>query len=663
MKRKIWEHESVSSAQKSTVVNDQPLWRPSPERIAAANITRFAEFVRQPQDYESLWRWSVEQPENFWSAVWDFCGVKAAHKGSRVLIDGNRIPGASWFPDARLNYAENLLQRCDDAPAIIFWNERGRHSALSYRELYDQTARLAATLRAWGIQPGDRVAALLPNIPEAIIILLAAASLGATFSSCSPDFGVPGIVDRFGQISPRVLFVTDGYLYGGKTFSTVEKGTALLEQIPSIERAVLIPYLNAEVTEPNGEKWTSWHDALKSSTGEIEFTQLPFDHPLYILYSSGTTGVPKCIVHGQGGSLLQHLKEHVLHTDLKTGDSVFYFTTTGWMMWNWLVSALASQCTLLLFDGSPFAPNENHLWDMADAEQMTVFGTSAKYLSALQKAGACPKKTHRLDSLRAILSTGSPLLPESFDYVYRDIKSDVCLSSISGGTDIVSCFVLGNPALPVSRGEIQCRGLGMSVEVFDDAGQSVVGQTGELVCTKPFPSMPVGFWNDADGRRYRTAYFERYPGVWRHGDFTELTPRGTVIITGRSDAVLNPGGVRIGTAEIYRQVEQIPEVLESLAVGQQWQGDVRIVLFVRLRDQIPLTDDLRNVIVRQIRTGASPRHVPAVILQVTDIPRTRSGKIVELAVTDVIHGRPVHNVSALANPESLDQFRNRPELM
>ena len=643
------------------------LWQPSAERVAQANITQFTHFVNDrysagATDYDSLWRWSNARREQFWPAVWDFCQVISAERGERVLVDGQRMPGARWFPDARLNFAENLLRRRDEHEAIVFWNESGRQASLTFAELYEQTARVAAALQAWGVQPGDRIAALLPNIPEAVVVMLAAASIGAIFSSCSPDFGISGAVDRFGQIAPRVLFVADGYTYGGKTFHTVDKAEAILQKVPSIETCVLIPYVNRDATPPESPRWKSWSEATSAPADELRFAQLPFDHPLYILYSSGTTGVPKCIVHGAGGTLLQHLKEHRLHTNLRRDDRLFYFTTTGWMMWNWLVSALASECTIVLFDGSPFFPHERILWDLAEQERITAFGTSAKYLAALEKAGARPRETHRLDHLRTILSTGSPLLPESFDYVYRDIQADVCLSSISGGTDIVSCFVLGSPTLPVRRGEIQARGLGMQVEVFDDQGQATQGQKGELVCTAPFPSMPVGFWNDADSSRYRAAYFERYPGVWRHGDYTELTPHGGAIIYGRSDAVLNPGGVRIGTAEIYRQVEQVSEVVESLAIGQAWQGDVRIVLFVRLRDGLVLDDAIRRRIVQQVRSGASPRHVPAKILQVADIPRTRSGKIVELAVADVIHGRTVHNVEALANPAALDQFRQLPEL-
>jgi acetoacetyl-CoA synthetase len=643
------------------------LWTPHPEAIAGMGITWFASFVREKygvagDDYDSLWRWSVERREEFWLAVWDFCQVIASVRGERVLVDGDRMPGAQWFPDARLNFAENLLRRRAEAPAVVFWNELGRQDGLSFSELYAETARLASWLRSRGIGPGDRVAALLPNLPQAVIVMLAAASLGATFSSCSPDFGVPGAVDRFRQIAPRILFVADGYRYGGKLFETVGKGTEILAQIPSIETCVLIPYLEKAARPPGDERWITWAEAVSGHARDIEFAQLPFDHPLYIVFSSGTTGAPKCIVHGAGGTLLQHVKEHALHTDLRAGDRLFYFTTTGWMMWNWLVSGLATGCTLVLFDGSPVHPSERILWDMAEAALVTVFGTSARYLAALEKAGFRPARTHRLDALRTVLSTGSPLAPEGFGYVYRDIKSDVCLSSISGGTDIISCFVLGNPAMSVFAGEIQVRGLGMKVEVFDAQGRAVIGQKGELVCTAAFPSMPVGFWNDPDGSRYRAAYFERYPGVWRHGDYAEITPRGGVIIHGRSDAVLNPGGVRIGTAEIYRQVGQIPEVLDSIVVGQSWRGDVRIVLFVRLRGGGTLDESLRRRIQQQIRNGASPRHVPAKIVQVSDIPRTRSGKIVELAVADIIHGRSVRNSDALANPGALELFASRPEL-
>jgi acetoacetyl-CoA synthetase len=533
---------------------------------------------------------------------------------------------------------------------------------LSRRQLYDLVSRLAQALAALGVRKGDRVAGYLPNLPESVAAMLATASLGAIWSSCSPDFGVQGVLDRFGQIEPKVLFCADGYLYGGKEFDSQEKAREILAQLPTVERCVVLPYLHARPTAGVGlEEFVAPYVAH-----DIRFEQVEFNHPLYILYSSGTTGVPKCIVHGTGGTLLQHLKEHRLHSDLRAGDRLFYFTTLGWMMWNWLVSGLASGAALLLYDGSPFVGRGRILFDFADAEGMTHFGTSAKFIDAIAKIDLKPRDTHRLDRLRVILSTGSPLVAEGFDYVYRNVKSDVCLSSISGGTDIVSCFVLGNPLLPVWRGEIQCKGLGMAIEVFDEQGRALEGEKGELVCTRPFPSMPVGFWNDPDGARYRAAYFEKYPNVWRHGDWCEVTAHGGIVIYGRSDAVLNPGGVRIGTAEIYRQVEQVEEVVESIVVGQDWPpqkpDDVRVVLFVKLKEGAQLDDALANRIKKRIRDNTTPRHVPAKILQVADIPRTKSGKIVELAVRDVVHGRQVKNMEALANPEALALFKDRAEL-
>ncbi|MCZ6784663.1 MAG: acetoacetate--CoA ligase [Proteobacteria bacterium] len=649
-----------------------PLWRPTPERAVRAALTRFAAEVERPaDDYKTLHRWSVEEPEAFWCAVWSFCDILADRQGDVVLRDGDRMPGARWFPDARLNFARNLLRRRDAAPALICHGEAGARRELSFGDLNDQVSRVASALRAAGIAPGDRVAGILPNTPEAVIAALAAASIGAPWSSCSPDFGVQGVLDRFGQIAPRVLFCVDGYDYGGKRFDTLERLPAIVAGLPSLERVVVVAGAGA-VGRPDLapipyactlDEFVADHPA-----GEIEFASLPFDHPLYILYSSGTTGRPKCIVHGAGGTLLQHLKEHRLHVDLGPGDRFFFFTTCGWMMWNWLVSGLASGATLVLYDGSPFhAPltgreDPLRLFALAEREKVDVFGVSAVYLGALAKAGARPGRDCDLSSLRTLLSTGSPLLSEGYDYVYEHVKPDLHLASISGGTDIVSCFVGGNPTAPVWRGEIQAPGLGMKVEVFDTAGRRVVGQTGELVCTAPFPSMPVGFWRDPEAARYRAAYFERFPGVWCHGDWTAETAHGGYVITGRSDAVLNPGGVRIGTAEIYRQVERLGEVLESIAVGQEWDGDVRVVLFVVLREGVRLDDDLVSRIEATVRQSASPRHVPAVILQVPDIPRTRSGKITELAVRDVVHGRPVKNVGALANPEALEHFANRPEL-
>ncbi len=534
---------------------------------------------------------------------------------------------------------------------------------LSFAELYDLVSSTAQALRAMGVKPGDRVGAVMPNMPETIIALLATTSIGAIWSSCSPDFGVQGVLDRFSQIAPKVLFCVDGYYYTGKTHDTLTRTAEIVRRLPALETIVVVPYLIAKplIGEiPKAVHFGTFINSFKAA--DIAFEQVPFNHPLCILYSSGTTGVPKCIVHSIGGTLLQHLKEHQLHTDLKRDDRLFYFTTCGWMMWNWLVSGLASGATLLLYDGSPFYPNPNVLFDLADTENMTVFGTSAKYIDALAKLAVKPKDTHRLDTVKTMTSTGSPLVPESFEYVYNSIKQDLLLSSISGGTDIVSCFVLGSPLLPVYRGEIQCRGLGLKVEVYNDEGKPTLGEKGELVCSAPFPSMPIGFWNDPDGKKYHDAYFARFPGVWCHGDYMELTARGTVVIYGRSDAVLNPGGVRIGTAEIYRQVEQLSEVVESLVIGQDWDNDVRVVLFVRLRDGLTLDEALARKIKTQIRSNATPRHVPAKIVQVADIPRTKSGKIVELAVRNVVHGLPVKNKEALANPEALELFRGLAEL-
>lgn len=613
-------------------------------------------------DYSSLYAWSIAECENFWRLLWDFCAVRG-DPGGPVLLDGGRMPGARWFPEARLSFSENLLRRRDDADAIVFWGEDRVRRRLSHGELYDQVAGVAQALHASGVQAGDRVAAFLPNMPESVIAMLASASLGATWCSCSPDFGVRGVVDRFGQIAPRVLFAVDGYYYNGKTYDCLDKLHGIVAALPTLERVVVVPYTRADPSIAGLAHAMLWDDfAARPAHGEIGFARFPFDHPLLIMFSSGTTGAPKCIVHGTGGTLLQHLKEHVLHTDVKRDDRVFYFATCSWMMWNWLVSALAAEATLLLYDGSPFHPGRDTLFDYADAERMTVFGTSARYLEEAAKSGLVPRVTHDLGSVRTLLSTGSPLSPQSFDFVYDNVKADVCLSSISGGTDIVSCFGLGSPLLPVWRGELQCRGLGMAVEVWDDAGRAVRAAKGELVCVKPFPSMPIGFWNDPDDARYRSTYFARFPGVWCHGDYAELTAHDGLVIYGRSDAVLNPGGVRIGTAEIYREVEGVDEVLESLVIAQEWENDVRLVLFVRLRERVQLDEELEARIRRRIRENATPRHVPAKILQVGDIPRTRSGKLVELAVRAIVHGQPARNVEALANPEALEYFRNRAEL-
>ena len=633
-----------------------PLWTPSPERAAQTELARFMKEVGK-SNYAELHAWSVSHAPQFWNKLWDFCGV-IGEKGGETLVDGERMPGAKWFPHGRLNFAQNLLRRRDGAESIVFWGEDRIKRRMSYRQLHDLVSRMAQALADLGVGKGDRVAGYLPNLPEATAAMLATASLGAVWSSCSPDFGVQGVLDRFGQIEPKVLFATDGYIYGGKEYDCQEKTSQVLDKLPSVEECIVVDYIGQTATAG-----TTLYDFLEPfDPADLKYQPVAFNDPLYILYSSGTTGVPKCIVHGVGGTLLQHLKEHRLQSDVKVGDRLFYFTTLGWMMWNWLVSGLASEATLLLYDGSPFVNRGRLLFDYADAERMTHFGTSAKFIDALAKTGLKPIETHELKKLRAVLSTGSPLLPEGFDYVYGNVKKDVCLSSISGGTDIVSCFVLGNPTGAVWRGEIQAKGLGMAVEVFDENGKPVQGEKGELVCTKPFPSMPIGFWNDPDGARYRAAYFEKYPNVWRHGDWCEVTAHGGMIIYGRSDAVLNPGGVRIGTAEIYRQVEQIEEVVESLVIGQDWQGDVRVVLFVKLRDGLSLDEPLANAIKRRIRDNTTPRHVPAKVLQVMDIPRTRSGKIVELAVRDVVHGRGVKNLEALANPEALAYFKNRAEL-
>jgi len=653
------------------------LWAPSPERVQHAQITAFAHRAERRwgvnlPDYRALHQWSIEHPEAFWAQVWDDCGVIGT-RGDVIFVEGTEITAAQWFPEARLNFAENLLRRRDDTPALIFWGEDKQTLRFTWAELYRAVAQCAAALAKAGVGRGDRVAAYMPNHPHTVVAMLAATSLGAIFTSASPDFGVQGVLDRFGQSEPKVLYTVDGYWYNGKAIDIRAKVAEVAERLPSVERVVVTPYLSVSGGLPAAEfdgslssipravSWANWltpHEAVR----EIAFVRLPFDHPLYILYSSGTTGVPKCIVHRAGGVLLQHLKEHRLHTDVRSGDRLFYFTTCGWMMWNWLVSGLASEATLLLYDGSPFAREGRILFDLADAEGMTQFGTSAKFLDTAAKQGLAPIETHSLSSVRTVLSTGSPLAPEGFDYVYERIKTDVCLSSISGGTDICSCFVLGNPTLPVYRGEIQCKGLGMAVAVFDEQGNPVVGAKGELVCTQPFPAMPLGFWHDPDGKRYRAAYFERFPGVWTHGDYAEETPRGGFIIYGRSDATLNPGGVRIGTAEIYRQVEKLDEVVESLVIGQRWGNDERVVLFVRLRDGLTLDDALVQKIKETIRVNTTPRHVPAKVVQVPDIPRTKSGKIVEIAVRQVVHGEAVKNVEALANPEALEYFRNRPEL-
>jgi acetoacetyl-CoA synthetase len=651
-----------------------PIWQPSAERIAATRLTAFVEAAARRWNralagagYSSLHAWSIAHPEEFWTSVWEF-GEVCGEMGSVIVVDREKMPGAKWFPEAKLNFAANLLRRRDDSDALVFWGEDKSRRRMSHGQLYLDVARLAAALRSLGVVAGDRVAAYMPNLPETLVVMLAASSIGAIFTSASPDFGVQGVLDRFGQTEPKVLFAGDGYFYNGKTIDSMAKVAEIAAQMPSLQKVVVVPYVHATHDLTGLPRGMMLDDFVAPWRGaeSIEFAQLPFAQPLYIMYSSGTTGVPKCIVHCAGGTLLQHIKEHQLHTDVHAGDRLFYFTTCGWMMWNWLVTGLASGATLLLYDGSPFVGRGSILFDYADAEAMTHFGTSAKFIDAIAKIDLRPRQTHKLTQLRAMLSTGSPLVPEGFDYVYAHIKQDLQLASVSGGTDIISCFVLGNPNGPVHRGEIQCAGLGMAVDVFDDLGRPVRGQKGELVCAQSFSVMPIGFWNDSYGSKYHSAYFERFDNIWCHGDFAERTGNDGFIIYGRSDATLNPGGVRIGTAEIYRQVEKLEEVVESLVIGQDWppgnSGDVRVVLFVKLREGLVLDEAMVGRIKQVIKDNTTARHVPAKILQVHDIPRTKSGKIVELAVRNVVQGKDVKNVEALANPEALQEFRDRAEL-
>ena len=635
------------------------LWRPSEEHIRRSQMEIFRQRAGKSSqldlpDYAALHRWSIEHRAEFWQLIWEFCEVRSSQLAENVL-ENDQFLEARWFAGARLNFAQNLLRRRDDQIAIVSVLESGARREVTWLDLYQQTARLAQAMRSLGVGSGDRVAAWMPNIPETIVAMLATASIGAIFSSCSPDFGSVGALDRFGQIEPKLLIACDGYFYNGKRIEITDKVADIASQIPSIKTVLWVAVIDAIPADNQrlDEILTS------SDTPALVFEQLPFDHPLYILYSSGTTGKPKCIVHAAGGTLLQHMKEHRLHLDLSAQDTLFFFTTAGWMMWNWLASALATGCRIVLYDGSPFFPNPSAMFDLAVRERVNVFGVSAKFLQGVENQGVKPRATHDLSAIRMLISTGSTLPHEGFRYVYRDIKADLHLVSMSGGTDLISCFILGNPLLPVFEGELQSAGLGMAVEVWNDEGKRIHQQKGELVCTRPFPSAPIGFWKDTDHDRYRSAYFERFPKVWAHGDFAATTEHDGYIIHGRSDAVLNPGGVRIGTAEIYRQVETFAEVMEAVCIGQDWEGDTRVILFLVLRPDVQLDDRLVHAIAQRIREQASPRHVPAVILSVPDIPRTMSGKIAELAVRDVVHGREVKNTSALANPEALRHFANR----
>ena len=677
---------------------NKPLWTPTTEQIEKSNLFNFMNFVAKDghdiQHYQDLYDFSVRLPQLFWKYLWDYGSFIQHSEHTSVLKQNGNILESTWFEGARFNFAENLLKYRDDRPAITAYDERGKQQQISYSELYQKVMELSYWLKQQGIKPGDRVVAFMPNVSETIIAMLAAVSIGAVWSSCSPDFGLQGVIDRFGQIKPKIIITTDGYFYGGKTLNSLDKLKSILNQLDSVERILVVPYVNTDITlktakqtlqNPSSQKVTLWQHALSKgqsivvekseatdmplSSIEIEFEPLPFDHPLYILYSSGTTGAPKCIVHSAGGTLIQHYKELVLHTDVKPEDTVFYYTTCGWMMWNWMTSTLMTGASLVIFDGSPFYPETSTLWNMIEKEQVSIFGTSAKYISTLQKLNYVPNTQHDLSKIRTLLSTGSPLSSSSYDFAYSCIKQNMCLSSIAGGTDIISCFVLGNPTLPVYKGEIQCLGLGMAVNVYDEHGKPLPDKKqGELVCEKPFPAMPIGFYNDKNNEKYISSYFNTFNNVWAHGDIVEKIPREfnghhytSLVIHGRSDAVLNPGGVRIGTAEIYRQVEKVDAVFESIAVGQEWpknSDDVRVVLFVILKDGLTLTDELKNEIKLTIRTHTTPRHVPSVIVQVSDIPKTLSGKIVEVAVRDTVNGKEVKNKDALLNPEALLLYKN-----
>jgi acetoacetyl-CoA synthetase len=670
----VKEHTIISRNRLMTGDDAHPIWTPSAERARHTQIYRFMQRVNLKyrmslNSYPGLWEWSVREIDSFWAEMWDLIGVKASARYTQVIDDPKKMPGAKWFSGAKLNFAENLLARGnDDDPAIIFRGEGMTKSrTMTFAQLRADVADVAAALRERGIAPGDRVVGFMPNVPETIVAMLAASSLGAIWSSCSPDFGVKGVLDRFARLEPKVLFCADGYQYNGRRFDSIGKVAGIFENLTSCPNVVVVPYTQERAdfsSLPNAEHYVDFkarggRGGARDTTHDMIFEQLPFEHPLYIMFSSGTTGLPKCIVQSAGGILLNQLKEHILHVDTRSGDRVFYFTTCGWMMWNWLVAALGTGATVVLYDGAPMYPDGRSLWTFAEEEAVSVFGTSAKYLAALEKTGVKPREECELTQLRAVLSTGSPLSEESFDFVYSDIKSDVCLSSISGGTDLNGCFAGGNPMGPVYRGELQCRQLAMDVHAFDERGRPVIGEKGELVCLSAFPSMPIYFWADPDGSKYHEAYFSEYPGIWRHGDFIGINERGGVKIYGRSDATLNPGGVRIGTAEIYRQVETLPEIIDSLVIGQEWDGDdLRVILFIKMREDVALNDELEARIRKHIRENCSPRHVPAKIISVADIPYTISGKKVELAVRNIIHGRDVRNKDALANPQSLALYEN-----
>ena len=644
------------------------LWQPSEERIKGTNMYRFMGFINEKynknfDEYESLYQWSIQNIPDFWSAMWEFAEIKASQPCHEVIDDLNRMPGAKWFSGAQLNFVENLLRYRDNQVALIFKGEAQDSVKMTYAELYDEVARVAKSLKDAGVNKGDRVVGFMPNMPETVIAMLAATSLGAIWSSCSPDFGIKGVLDRFGQIKPKILFTANGYFFKGNNIDSLDRISNILKDLPSIEKVVVVPYTEKEPDVshlPNALLYKDFKSLDEKP--ELEFEQLPFDHPLYIMFTSGTTGLPKCMVQSAGGILIHHMKELMLHTDLKREDTIFYFTTCGWMMWNWLTSSLGVGATLVLYDGNPFHPHAGALWQMAQDEKITIFGTSAGYIAALMNAGVRSAKEYDLSSLRTVLSTGSPLSIEGFEFIYREVKEDLQLASIAGGSDINGCFAAGNPMGPVYAGELQCRCLAMDVKAYDENGQPIINQQGELVCTAPSPSMPIYFWDDPDNKKYLSAYFETYPNVWRHGDFVEINDRGGVVMYGRSDATLNPGGVRIGTAEIYRQVESMEEIEDSLVVGQDWKGDVRVILFVKMAESKELTDELKNKIKKTLRANASPRHVPAKIITIKDVPYTLNMKKVELAVKKVIQGQEVLNRDALSNPEALDYYMNLKEL-